>query len=216
MAIVSSIAVGKARGSAGNVTFTTQKGRVIMKEKATIVANPKAPGQVAQRSVLAKAVKAYQLLGSQVKEGLTRRGKFLSEYNRSIQLNIDSMNTIMPNLAAPLSTGLAGFQIADGALVGGSGTIGKTGSIVDIEVNLMGGNLGDVKIGDKFVLVAYSSNNNQVAKTEAVVTANDLINEIVTLTINFASSVTAGIVTGAYFFVSADGTQSSSATMVTV
>ena len=37
---INSILVGKGKGSAGNVTVTQLKGQTILKQKATIVANP--------------------------------------------------------------------------------------------------------------------------------------------------------------------------------
>lgn len=50
MAIYNSIALGKAKGSIGGVTFTVQRGQTIAKSKPVSVANPQTSAQVTQRS----------------------------------------------------------------------------------------------------------------------------------------------------------------------
>jgi len=50
MAVYSSVALGKARGSVGGLTFTVQRGQTIVKSKPVSVANPQTATQVAQRS----------------------------------------------------------------------------------------------------------------------------------------------------------------------
>jgi hypothetical protein len=58
MAIPSNTLIGKTKGSVGNVTFTTWKGRNVIKEKSNSPANPRTPAQVAQRAKFSK-ITAY-------------------------------------------------------------------------------------------------------------------------------------------------------------
>ena len=89
MAIVNSIILGRAKGSIGNVTLSTQKGRVIAKQKATIVSNPNTPAQQEQRSKLSKGVLAWQAIGHLVKSGITAVLPFATQYNTYVSKNMD-------------------------------------------------------------------------------------------------------------------------------
>lgn len=55
MAVFQSIALGKARGSIGGVTFTVQRGQTIAKSKPISVGNPNTTAQQTQRSRFADA-----------------------------------------------------------------------------------------------------------------------------------------------------------------
>ena len=60
---INSILIGKGSGSAGNVTVLQLKGQTILKQKATIVSNPRTTAQVAQRRMINRAVYVWQLFG---------------------------------------------------------------------------------------------------------------------------------------------------------
>ncbi len=78
---INSILIGKGKGSAGNVTVTQLKGQTILKQKASIVANPRTAGQVTQRLFINRAVFVWQLIGSVIKSGWTSLKPFCSQYN---------------------------------------------------------------------------------------------------------------------------------------
>lgn len=59
MAIVSNPLIGKSKQSAGGITFTAWKGRNVLKNKATSVANPRTPAQVSNRNLLSGVSKFY-------------------------------------------------------------------------------------------------------------------------------------------------------------
>ena len=84
---INSILVGKGKGSAGNVTVTQLKGQTILKQKATIVANPNTEAQQLQRKMVNRAVFFWQLFGNVLKSGWTSLLPFCSEYNTFVSVN---------------------------------------------------------------------------------------------------------------------------------
>ena len=84
---INSILVGKGKGSAGNVTVTQLKGQTILKQKATIVANPNTEAQQLQRKMVNRAVYFWQLFGNVLKSGWTSLLPFCSEYNTFVSVN---------------------------------------------------------------------------------------------------------------------------------
>ena len=104
MAIVNSLAIGKSKKSAGNLTYATVKGRTIAKQKPTSVANPNTPAQQAQRTAMATIVMFWQLWASAFKELFTKRNKLFSAFNQFVHLNKEIMHT--PGLIT--ETGLIG------------------------------------------------------------------------------------------------------------
>ena len=84
---INSILVGKGKGSAGNVTVTQLKGQTILKQKATIVANPNTEAQQLQRKMMNRSVYFWQLFGNVLKSGWTSLLPFCSEYNTFVSVN---------------------------------------------------------------------------------------------------------------------------------
>lgn len=89
MAIIRSLAIGKARKSAGNLTFATIQGRTIAREKPAFVKNPKTMKQLAQRGKMAKCVAAYRSFGVLTRKYFTVLKKYNSQYNAFVSANID-------------------------------------------------------------------------------------------------------------------------------
>lgn len=85
--IINSLLIGKGKGSAGNVTVTQLKGQTVLKQKASMVANPKSDAQVAQRDMVSRAVCFWQLFGNVLKSGWTSLLPFCSEYNTFVSTN---------------------------------------------------------------------------------------------------------------------------------
>ena len=85
--IINSLLIGKGKGSAGNITVNQLKGQTILKQKATMVANPRTDAQVAQRDMVSRAVYFWQLFGNVLKSGWTSLLPFCSEYNTFVSTN---------------------------------------------------------------------------------------------------------------------------------
>ena len=86
---INSILIGKGSGSAGNVTVVQLKGQSILKQKATIVSNPRTSGQISQRNMVTRAVLAWQYFGSVLKQGFTSLLPHSSQYNTYVSVNAE-------------------------------------------------------------------------------------------------------------------------------
>ena len=170
MAIVDSIILGRAKGSIGNVTLSTQKGRVIAKQKATIVSNPNSVAQQEQRGKLSKAVLAWQAIGNVIKSGWTSLLPFSSAYNTFTSKNMDVFaQAEFPNNAV---------RARD--LEGSFGTFGSLGSLT-YSTNLIQADNAKfdldkavfnnmAKVGDKLKIVIADRNAEEMSYGEASVT----------------------------------------------
>lgn len=81
MAIVSNVLIGKASGSVGNATFSTWKGKNVLKEKATSVANPNTDPQQMRRSALTQIVTIFRVISAVVNVGFKKQAIKKSAYN---------------------------------------------------------------------------------------------------------------------------------------
>lgn len=88
MAIVRSLAIGKAVNSAGNITYQTVKGRTIAREKPVHVANPNTPAQQAQRSKMSNIVAAWREWFFMTAKYFTVIQGYGSAYNEFVKRNI--------------------------------------------------------------------------------------------------------------------------------
>lgn len=174
MAIVNSIILGRAKGSLGNVTLATVKGRVIAKQKATIVSNPNTEKQQEQRGKLAKVVLAWQLVGNFVKSGITSKLPFSSEYNTYCSKNIDIF----------ASKDVQGNEIKGKDLEGSFATLGKLPSIGlalvakdddSVNVSISAEQLKNTaKVGDTLKILVVAKNSGKTLYKEIQLEENHL------------------------------------------
>lgn len=87
MARFSSIALGKATGSIGNVTFTVQRGQNIAKAKPVSVANPQTAKQTLQRSRFSDASNYAKHIAS-----------FLQQYHKPVNAKFSPRNSFMNSM----------------------------------------------------------------------------------------------------------------------
>lgn len=153
MAIIDSVILGRAKGSIGNITLSTQKGRVIAKQKATIVSNPNTNSQQEQRGKLAKAVLAWQAIGNVIKSGITATLPFSSEYNTYTSKNMDVFaDAEFPNGA------VRGMDLENSfATIGKLGTLGYSTNDIQLDTAKFdldkAGFNSMAKVGDKLKIV---------------------------------------------------------------
>ena len=211
MAIVSSIAVGKARKSAGNVTFTTSKGRVIMKEKALNVRNPRTAGQVSQRSKMSRTVLAYQTVGNKCANGITRLSRYGSRYNQFVKANIDKIDDIFPAEQIVADCSFDGLMVANGALPEVECTATYGLNAVDFTPKTNNVQFDKLKVGDKLHAVLKSTVSNTVYMKSVALTQSNISGKTLP-TITLATEAFDNDIVGiAMYIVSADGTVSSTA-----
>lgn len=116
MAIIRSLAIGKARKSAGNLTFATIQGRTIAREKPAFVKNPKTPKQLEQRSKMSKTVAAYRAFGGMVKQYFTTLPKYTSQYNEFVSRNISIADQFVVDEETGNVSNIVGATVARGSI----------------------------------------------------------------------------------------------------
>jgi hypothetical protein len=88
MAIVNSLAIGAAKNSIGQITYSTVKGRTIGRQKPVHVSNPRTPRQVAQREKMANIVAAWRTFFFQTRPYWTVIKGYGSAYNEFVSKNM--------------------------------------------------------------------------------------------------------------------------------
>ncbi|WP_233862675.1 hypothetical protein [Tenacibaculum piscium] len=171
MAIIQSILMSRASGSIGNLTLATVKGRVIAKEKATIVSNPRTELQVKQRLAMSRTVHAWQMLHQAVKRGNTVFGKYSNPYAGFISNNIDLFKTIDKEPKELVNSDFVGVQATKGKyqpLTYSFEKIENLDAVLTVGFSSIG---GDVKENDKVVLVFGSKGSNKVSRVSVEIGA---------------------------------------------
>ena len=168
---INSILVGKGKGSAGNVTVTQLKGQTILKQKATIVANPNTEAQQLQRKMVNRAVYFWQLFGNVLKSGWTSLLPFCSEYNTFVSVNSGFFKGKAFDKDSYKNMDAIGAQATKGRL--GTLVVG-TDDINDASqsFNLNASQLQNIaKVGDKLKLLIGAQNQETMSYAEISVTA---------------------------------------------
>lgn len=210
MAIFSSTLMTRAKGSVGNLTLVTSKGRMIAKQKISIMSNPRTERQQSQRSAMALAVALWQYMGSVIKSGITVYPQFGSQYNGFVNQNIAFLkgSSIDPN--AIRNQDLVGVKATNGNL--GAINFVKDEIISDYaSFNYPTGALKNIaKVGDKVKLVVGSGLQSEMGYFEKVLEASDLTSsmDLVRFSGDFDRYSTAPVFT--IWVESADGTKSTS------
>ena len=173
--IINSLLIGKGKGSAGNVTVSQLKGQTILKQKATMVANPRTEAQVAQRDMVSRAVYFWQLFGNVLKSGWTSLLPFCSEYNTFVSTN----NIHFKNSTFTKES----YRNFDS--VGATATKGRLGSLDAVlldanDVNILfaipaGKVKAIAKVGDKIKVLFGVHNQEVMSYFEKVLLADDII-----------------------------------------
>ena len=88
MAVVQNPIIGRARGQAGGMVFTTQFGRNVLKSKALSVANPKTDKQLGRRAAMTQTVALYRSIAPVVQAGFRSKAIGMSAYNAFSSFNI--------------------------------------------------------------------------------------------------------------------------------
>jgi len=114
MAIINSLAIGKAKNSAGNLTYSTIEGRTIGRAKPVSVRNPNTPAQQSQRDRLKTLVHAWRENGIALKRLWTVRKPYSSAYNEFVSQNMPVADAIKTWLFGPVKAKPAGLMLGKG------------------------------------------------------------------------------------------------------
>ena len=209
---INSILIGKGSGSAGNITVVQLKGQTILKQKASIVANPKTPSQMLQRSMMNRAVYAWQLFGNVLKQGITSIPPTQSQYNVYVSENALHFKNSLFDKSTFRNMDLIGSLASKGTL----GTLSPTSVEADagtIVIEFPPGQLGNLlKVGDKIVILAGITLQEKMVYGEYVLTPADVLPNATGITIPVDNDLAdeEGVLT--IFGVSADNKKSTTQT----
>lgn len=213
---INSILVGKGKGSAGNITVTQLKGQTILKQKASIVANPNTEAQQMQRKMMNRSVYFWQLFGNVLKSGWTSLLPFCSEYNTFVSVNSQFFKdkTFDKNTYKNLDA------------IGSQATKGRLGSLVvsadDINdvsqsFNLNAAQLQNIaKVGDKFKLLIGAQSQETMSYAEIVVTPALLASSSPSITFDNPLEDSSVPLVYTIWLESADGKESTSSVFTTL
>lgn len=136
MAIIKSLAVGKAKGSAQNLTYTTRGGDTIMKGKVAFPENPKTVGQMARRVRWANIVNVWQAFSHRDRPSFENRAPRVSDFNAFLGANIGGVPVYLTASEAKQNGSVvAAYQITEGSLPAidvGAGTGGVPVSSISL------------------------------------------------------------------------------------
>ena len=209
---INSILIGKGSGSAGNVTVLQLKGQTILKQKATIVGNPRTEEQQNQRRMMNRAVYAWQLLGGVLRQGWTSLLPFCSEYNTYISENSQFFKDATFTKDTMTARDVEGSIATKGSLGILQATIASGSSLAN-SFNLNKANLNQIaKVGDKLVAVTADRASSEFNYGEMVVDAALLASANPSVSFDELPAEFETGVVYAIFVVSADGKNSSTST----
>lgn len=169
MAVIRSLAVGKARKSAGNLTYQTVKGRTIAREKPAFVANPNTPLQQAQRGKMRNLVAAWRAWFSLMKPYFTVIDGYGSAYNQFVKMNMpwaEDFSTNQGNGVVQYSDNayFSNGKYPQRALEASGGSV----TVADIQLR------EEAEAGDRLILVEHGSLSANPSVQEYVLTQADI------------------------------------------
>ena len=117
MAIIKSLAVGKAKGSAMNLTYTVLGGETIMKGKVAFPQNPKTLGQMSRRVRWANIVSLWHAFNDRDKPSFEDKEPRVSDFNAFIGANIGGIPVYLTKQEADQGgCVVAAYQLTRGSL----------------------------------------------------------------------------------------------------
>ena len=201
MAIVRSLAVGKARKSAGNLTYQTVKGRTIAREKPAFVANPNTPAQQAQRAKMSTMVEAWRAWFATLASFFTVIKGYGSAYNEFVSRNIHLQRVIFfdpdtdklhPGTGITVATGKYGSNALNATLGANSITVG----VNDFQLR------NDMLVGDRMMAYIFSTGMPLPEVLEHVLNATDIDTLSTGGTISIPHTATGDVIVYAAWFYS--------------
>lgn len=178
MAIVKSLGLGKARGSAGEFTYSTIEGRTIARTKPAHVHNPNTEAQQAQRTKMSEVVLAWRDAGQRLEKLWTKRKKYHSPYNSFVSANIHNNGTFE---VAPEGSHIYmndGFILGQGQYSANQLDVVAGDQALNIAINNTESLFHNVKVGDILGCAFLGDSAQIVDVQEYVITHEDLENPL--------------------------------------
>ena len=175
MAIVKSLGLGKARGSAGEFTYSTIEGRTIARTKPAHVHNPNTEAQQAQRSKMRDVVVAWRDVGQRFQKLWTNRKKYQSAYNSFVAANIANNGTFEVAKAGNYIYMEDGFILGQGQYRANQLELEVAGGDIAVVIRNSGSLFSNLKVGDILGSVFIGDSGQVVDVKEQVITESDLV-----------------------------------------
>lgn len=205
MAIVSNTLIGKSSGSVGGTTFSSWKGKNVLKAKPVSVANPKTNKQMAQRASLAAAVAFYRQASTVLNLGFKGLASGKSAYNAFASQavkNAWSYNDSATPAYDPSELKISSGSIAQTKLTSKEIEIPAKAVVVSYPKTVQG---AGQSLTDRLLIVVQNQTKGIVEGFVTNKTRNDE-----TATVNFSGEVAEGDTINIWAgFVSADGLRAS-------
>lgn len=207
LTIVQNTLIGRSKQSIGNATFTTWKGKNVLKSKPITVENPRTDGQVTQRLRMKGIVGLYRQISAAIQLGFKERAIGKSEYNAFVSANIiDATTVTLPNTVdivwANVKASLGTIFQTEMTSVTGDGAT----DLIQLTFPTTAGFPGQ-SLTDKITVVAFNEDTAKfVVKTELALRTASPVSVS-------GLGMTAGDTIHVYtFFTNADGSKSSDST----
>ena len=170
MAKYSSIAVGKAKGSAGSITFSSAFGIKYFKEKAINVSNPNSPQQKGQRGRMRYLVGLFQAFAIAINIGFRKTAVKMSPYNKFISTNMN--NGAVTNVLDVVTLDMSKLSLSQGQMA--PTAIEPTSSSIEGDLTTIKWDGVTVPVNGSATdsaVVAVSCNAKRIAAISALATA---------------------------------------------
>lgn len=209
MAISSSLALGKVKGSMGGMTYSIVEGRTIVRQTPTHVRNPNTEAQQLQRGKMALAVRAYQQAGPMCAKTFTVRKKYSSAYNEFVSRNLKAGSPFDVDPTGKFFEFMPGAVLGNGSVPNSSLEVSRDGSEGFIVSVLTDSLKSLLKVGDTLGLYQYNGSNEKWEDDYLTLTAADVA------TLKSGNSITfpnmeGGAQKSACYWISADKRKSNS------
>jgi hypothetical protein len=212
--IINSLLIGKGKGSAGNITVNQLKGQTILKQKASMVANPRTDAQVAQRDMVSRAVYFWQLFGNVLKSGWTSLLPFCSEYNTFVSTNSGHFKTATFTRESYKNLESIGAQATKGRL-GSLDAFLAVASETMLIFAIPAGKIKSIaKVGDTIKILIGVQSQETMSYFEKVLLPADIVDGEFELNINSSIEGYSSPLVYAVWLESADGKDSTTSKFV--
>ena len=168
MAIVKSLGLGKARGSAGEFTYSTIEGRTIARTKPAHVHNPNTKPQQAQRTKMREVVIAWRDVGQRFEKLWTNRKKYHSAYNSFVAANIANDGTFEVSDTGASIYMNNGFILGQGQYSANQLDLKITDEVPTVIINSSESLFNNLKVGD-IIGCIFVGDSGQVADVQEYV-----------------------------------------------
>lgn len=183
---VKSLAIGKAKGSAGNLTYTTLGDETIAKAKVSFPSNPKTPAQMQRRVQLSNLVNMFQALRPYQKLAFQTATGRVSDYNRFVGNNLGIVSVYLTKKEAIGGAVIAApYMITDGELPAienvidngvlksdidiSTVSLDENTDVADFSTSVISNNVGRFLEGDQISLIKVDQRINAVTQIPFVV-----------------------------------------------